>query len=123
MSDNPTVHWASEFPFPITVCDAEGTVVEMNRASQALFAKNGGAALIGTDLRDCHPGASRDKLEALLTEPRPNIYAILKNGQKKIIVQSPWYENGVFAGLVELSIPLPPDMPVFDRDKGKKEAE
>ncbi len=110
--------WVTEFPFPVTVCDQKGTVVQMNRASRELFAKSGGEKLVGTDLRDCHPGKSRERLESLLTDPRSNIYSIVKNGQTKLIVQSPWYEDGTFAGLVELSFPLPDVMQVMDRDKG-----
>lgn len=36
--------------------------------------------------------------------------------KKKIIHQIPWTRNGVFAGFVEISIPIPDDLPHFDRD-------
>jgi hypothetical protein len=28
----------------------------------------------------------------------------------------PWYQDGKFAGIVEISIPIPDDLPHFDRD-------
>ena len=36
-------------------------------------------------------------------------------GIKKLIYQSPWYDNGVYAGFVELSLPVPHAMPHFIR--------
>jgi hypothetical protein len=32
-----------------------------------------------------------------------------------LIYQTPWYQDGTYAGLVELELPLPPDMPHFVR--------
>jgi hypothetical protein len=28
----------------------------------------------------------------------------------------PWYQDGEFAGVVEISIPIPDELPHFDRD-------
>ncbi|MDD2576134.1 MAG: diguanylate cyclase, partial [Bacteroidales bacterium] len=44
-----------------------------------------------------------------------NAYTIEKEGLKKLIYQTPWYENGEFGGLVEFSIVIPMDMPHFVR--------
>ncbi len=44
-----------------------------------------------------------------------NVYTIEKNGIKKLIYQSPWYENGEYAGFVELSLEIPFELPHFVR--------
>ncbi len=107
--------WADEFPGAITVCDERGVIVEMNDRAAATFQADGGRALIGADLRACHPEGARAKLDALLAERRPNVYTIRKNGVRKLIYQSPWYRDGRFAGLVELSVQIPDDVPEFVR--------
>ena len=109
--------WVEEFPVACTVCDPEGRIVEMNGKSREVFAAEGGAALIGTNVLDCHPEPSRTKLAGMLKEGRPNVYTIRKNGRKKLIYQAPWSKDGVYAGFVELSLEIPGDMPHFDRDK------
>jgi len=102
-------------PFAVTVCDAEGIIVYMNDKSQLTFASYGGAGLIGRSLLECHPEPARSRLAALLAEQKSNAYTIEKNGLRKLIYQSPWYAEGAFAGLVELSLEIPEDMPHFKR--------
>ena len=58
--------WVMEFPAAITVCDGSGVIVEMNERSRATFAEDGGAALIGKNLLDCHTGTAREKVAELL---------------------------------------------------------
>ena len=113
MADNA---WVKEFPAAVTVCDTEGRIVEMNRRSAEGFAADGGAGLVGTNVLDCHPEPSRSKLRKMMDERRANVYTIKKKGKKKLIYQSPWFEDGVYAGFVELSFEIPWDMPHFDRD-------
>jgi hypothetical protein len=112
----PQHPWVRELPASITVCDTEGIITEMNDRACASFADDGGAALIGTNLLDCHPEPARTLLEHLLKTGTSNCYTIEKQRKKKLIFQSPWYEEGVYGGLVEISIPLPDDMPHFVRD-------
>lgn len=112
----PQKDWTKEFPCAITVCDAHGAILEMNDASLATFQQDGGAALLGTDVRACHPEPARAVLERLLQEGASNVYTIEKGGRKKLICQMPWYERGAFAGLVEISIVLPDPLPHFKRD-------
>lgn len=109
--------WMDEFPAAITICDAQGIIVYMNQRSAQTFAADGGQTLIGSNLLNCHPEPARSKLHALLTAqpPRSNAYTIEKNGLRKLIFQAPWYQNGQFAGLVELSLPLPDPLPHFIR--------
>ena len=108
--------WIREFPGSVTVCDTKGVIVEMNDKSTEVFAKDGGAALIGTDVLSCHPEPARSKLREMLETGRTNIYTIEKNGKKKLIYQSPWYDRGRYAGFVELSLEIPWEMPHFKRD-------
>lgn len=109
--------WVRGFPGAVTVCDTEGRILEMNEKSREVFAADGGAILVGKNVLDCHPEPSRTKLLGMMKDERANIYTIRKNGRKKLIYQAPWYENGVYAGFVELSLEIPWDMAHFDRDK------
>jgi transcriptional regulator with PAS, ATPase and Fis domain len=107
--------WIKEFPAAITVCDAEGIILEMNDKAAKTFEADGGYNLIGSNMLDCHPGLSRQKTERLLAARVKNVYTIEKNGIKKIIYQSPWYKEGEYAGFVEISLEVPPEMPHFIR--------
>jgi transcriptional regulator with PAS, ATPase and Fis domain len=110
-----TPDWAASFPGAITVCDAEGIIIYLNDRSAATYAKDGGRDLIGKNLLDCHPEPSRTKVKDLLTSPRVNTYTIEKKGVHKLICQAPLYSDGVFAGLVEMSLEIPADRPHFVR--------
>ena len=114
MKDND---WIPSFPAAITVCDPSGIILLMNEKACESFAEDGGAALIGTNLLDCHPEPSRTKVADLLKSRTLNVYTIEKAGIKKLIYQSPWYVEGKYAGIVELSLPIPWEMPHFVRDK------
>jgi len=107
--------WAQELPFAITVSDQHGNILLMNDKSVKTFEKYGGLNLIGASLFDCHPAPAREKLKDMLVNHQVNAYTIEKEGLKKMIYQSPWFENGEFAGYVELSLVLPQDMPHFVR--------
>ncbi len=110
-----TGSWVKEFPGAATVCNREGIILEMNEKAFKTFEKYGGASLIGKNLLDCHPEPAKSKLKELLETQKRNAYTIEKNGIKKIIYQSPWYENGEYMGFVELSLEIPLDMPNFVR--------
>jgi len=110
------MNWVGEFPAAITVCDHEGIILAMNDKSCETFAEEGGAALIRTNLLDCHPEPARTKVASLLRSGSPNVYSIEKGGTKKLIYQSPWYDEGKYAGFVELSLPIPAEIPHFIRD-------
>ena len=109
------VNWKDELPVAITVCDIKGTILEMNKKSAASFAKEGGYDLIGKNLFECHSQDSVNKIHELIAEEKTNVYTIEKNGIKKIIYQSPWFDNGKLKGLVELSFEIPFNMSHFIR--------
>jgi hypothetical protein len=111
--------WIEGLPVAVTVTSADGTILAMNARSRETFAGDGGGALIGRSVFDCHPEPARLKAQSLYASHEPNHYTIRKNGQKKIIHQLPWFEAGAFAGFVEISIPIPDDLVHFDRDDGK----
>lgn len=108
--------WVDEFPYAVTVCDTRGIITEMNNAAAEHLRDEGGRELIGSDVLACHPERAQTILKELLATARPNIYSIEKGGKRKLIVQSPWYQDGAFAGIVELSIVLPEVIPHFKRD-------
>jgi DUF438 domain-containing protein len=87
----------------------------MNDKAVDAFKNDGGEKLIGKNLLDCHPAPARSILEKMLEEQKPNSYTIEKNGIKKLIYQTPWYENGAYSGFVEISFPIPFEMPHFVR--------
>jgi hypothetical protein len=108
-----TAHqWVKEFPGKIEVCDTNGILLEMNGRAEA---DENGQQLIGTNILDCHPEPARTKLEEILKNGRLNVYTIEKRGQKQLIYQTPWYIDGKYAGLVELSLEIPETMPHFIR--------
>ncbi|MDR3573108.1 MAG: hypothetical protein P4L50_04565 [Anaerolineaceae bacterium] len=107
---NP-MDWFREFPGAITVCDSAGIILDMNNASIEVNAKDGGKKLIGKNLLDCHPEPALSKLKNMLEKHLSNIYTEEENGQKRLVYQVPWYEDGRPAGLVEFLLPLPVDTP------------
>jgi transcriptional regulator with PAS, ATPase and Fis domain len=107
--------WIKSFPAGITVCDVHGTILEMNDKAIYAFKEDGGKKLLGKNLLECHPEPARLQLAEMLRTEKPNYYTIEKHGIKKLIYQTPWYRDGIYAGFVELSLPIPSEMPHFIR--------
>jgi PAS domain-containing protein len=107
--------WVQELPAAVTVCDADGTILGLNERACRTFAEDGGAALVGRNVLDCHPEPARSTLRAMLAAGRRNVYTIEKNGLRKLIYQTPWYSGGAYRGFVELSLELPETMTHFVR--------
>ena len=97
----------------ITVCDKEGNILDMNTTSADV--NSHGQKIIGNNLFDCHPSRAAAILKDLLENEKLNAYTIEKKGVKKLIYQVPWYDNGEFGGLIEVSLPIPFDMPHYVR--------
>jgi PAS domain-containing protein len=99
--------WVASFPGAVTVCDRQGIIVAMNDRARQTF----GGDRVGQCALDCHPEPARAKLAALLASGGTNAYTIEKNGVRKLIYQAPWYRGGELAGLVELSLVIPAELP------------
>jgi len=108
--------WVKGFPGAITITDTEGIILEMNEKSAKVFEEEGGRDLIGTNMLTCHPGQSRLQVEKMLKSQETNVYTIEKKGKKKIIYQTPWFKDGVYAGYIEMSLEIPFEMDHFLRD-------
>jgi PAS domain S-box-containing protein len=115
MKPTEFANWIEEAPAAVTVTDAKGTIVAMNARARETFADDGGAELIGRSVFDCHPEPSLTRTRELYATRIPNHYTIEKEGRWKVIHQLPWYEGGVFAGFVEISIPIPDTLPHLKR--------
>ncbi len=109
--------WLDGIDIAMTVCDRDFRITFMNSRSARTFEADGGFSLLGTNLLDCHPEEARAKLEANARARRRNVYTIEKAGVRKLICQEPVFEDGEFAGLVEISVPIPAAMPHFVREE------
>jgi transcriptional regulator with PAS, ATPase and Fis domain len=109
--------WVKEFPGSVVVCDTAGTIVEMNERAIERFADRGGRGLIGKSVLDVHQEQSQAKIQRMMGTPGSNVYTIEKDGARVLIYQSPWYRNGEFAGLVELGLDVPAEIPHHARAK------
>lgn len=105
----------AESNFAVTVCDLDAIIIYMNDRACRVFEKYGGRDLIGKSLFNCHKEHSSEMIKKFMANNTTNAYTIEKAGVKKLIHQSPWYKDGKVAGLVELSIELPAEMPHFVR--------
>lgn len=108
--------WARQLTCAVTVCDRDGVILDMNDKAAETFAGDGGRDLVSKSLFDCHGPESQAKIRDLIGRQAVNAYTIEKNGRKKLIYQAPWYEDGRFMGLVELSLEIPFELPHFRRD-------
>ena len=116
MRKAPEHSWVREFPAEISICDREGVLLEINQAAEALFAKDGGRTLIGSNILNCHPEPDRSKLQRLLETGQTNVYLSETQGRRTFVFQSPWFLGGQYAGLVEVSFDVPDDIPHFIRE-------
>ena len=105
--------WAKEMNCAVTVCDTQGIIHYMNDKACKTFAKHGN--LIGKNLFACHNAQSQEKIHEMLQTGGSNAYTIEKNGIKKMIYQTAWFNEGTVGGLVEISMELPEEMPHYIR--------
>jgi transcriptional regulator with PAS, ATPase and Fis domain len=103
----------------VIVSDATGNIIYLNEKAISNFKEEGGRALIGKNLFDCHKESSNQKIREMIAMHSKNVYTIEKKGKKKLIYQAPWYHDGEFGGLVELSLEIPFEMPHFIRESTK----
>ncbi len=104
-------NWAEDTNCAITVCDTEGVVIFMNKQSILV---NGD--MRGKNMLPCHNERSRGIIDRLIKEGSTNAYTIDKKGVRKMIYQTAWRrEDGTVGGLVEISMPIPTEMPHYIR--------
>lgn len=107
--------WLKEFPGAVTVSDRDGIILAMNDKAAQSLESDGGYALIGQNMLDCHPEPARSKLQHMMENQQANIYTIEKKGVKKLVYQTPWYKDGKYMGFVEIILEIPFEMPHFVR--------
>ena len=116
MPKTSSMEWIEKFDGNVIVSDAQGKIIYMNEKALSHYEKDGGSSLIGQDLLACHNETSRIKIMEIMTSGQKNVYTIEKRGKKKIIYQSPWFRDGKFRGIIELSLEIPAEMPHFIRE-------
>lgn len=108
--------WASRMNCAVTVCDKNLVILYMNERSRETFSARGGGSLIGASLADCHSERSMGIIAHMLKTGESNCYTIEKHGLKKMIYQTPWRDaKGEIAGLVEISMVIPAELPHYIR--------
>lgn len=108
--------YLKEIPVAVTICDVDGKIIYMNEKSSEVFKDDGGYNLIGQNLFSCHSNSSIEKIKSIIGNEKPNSYTIEKNGKKKFIYQTPFYENKKLVGLIEFAFDIPLELPHFKRD-------
>ena len=98
--------------FAATVCDKEGIVLYQNERA---IKRDGNVT--GKNLYGCHGEEAGRMIRHMIETGTNNTYETISHGKHRLIHQAPWYdESGAVAGLIELSIDLPDNLPVLDRD-------
>lgn len=106
--------WAEQLHCAVTVCDTEGKVIYMNERSRETF-NHDGKSMLGQNLFPCHKERSQAMIRDMMANDTINAYTISKNGQRKMIYQSPLKRDGKVAGMVEISMVIPEEMPHYQR--------
>jgi hypothetical protein len=107
--------WLDGVEITVSACDEDFTTTFFNARASRSFEPQGGYALLGTDMRDCHPPGVREKFEAVMAARKVNAYTTEKAGKRKLVYQAPVFKDGDFKGMVELVMEIPWEMPHFVR--------
>ena len=99
------------FPGAVMICTPDAIIAYMNDIAATRLAKHGGRALLGSNLLDCHPSPAREKLELLMRERKSKVYTSEKGGVKRLVYQSPCYQDGEYVGYAEFSFDVPFEIP------------
>jgi hypothetical protein len=99
--------WFEELPCSVTVCDRNCKILYMNERAAEGTRKEGGKALIGKSLMDCHPPEAQKKLREVMASRTPNVYTSERKGVKKMVYQAQWKRGGRTGGLAEIYFELP----------------
>ena len=98
--------------FAATVCDKDGIILYQN-----LCAIERDGVAIGKNLYNCHNKKSQEMIRRMIETGGSNTYEVVRDGKRRLLHQTPWFEknSGEVAGLIEISISLPNEYPVFNR--------
>ena len=108
--------WVEKFNGGVTISDCKGEILYLNEKACQIWDKDGGSELVGRNLLDCHPESAKIILANMLKKQISNCYTVEKNGIKKLIYQTPLYdEDGKYTAFAELSLELPANMKNFER--------
>lgn len=108
--------WVEEFPGMISVCDVDGKILVLNKKITEFFSSTGGKKLIGSNLFDCHGQNSGKEIRQLMTKEKVDIYIAEENGDRELVIHSPWYKSRAFAGFVEITLPLKNEIKIRNRN-------
>lgn len=108
--------WVEEFPGMISVCDVDGKLLVLNKQIAEYFSSTGGKKLIGTNLFDCHGQMSGEEIRHLMKQKMTDVYIAEENGGHELVIHSPWFNKGEYAGLVEITLPLEGEIKVRKRN-------
>lgn len=110
---NTCFDYLENVAFAACVCDRDGVVLYQNARS-----KKRDGDVIGKNLYGCHNAHSGQMIRHMIETGESNNYQIIRHGQRRLLHQTPWFEvpGGPVSGLIELSIDIPDEMPVFNRD-------
>ena len=115
ISSRVDFEWFESIPCAVTVCDRKYKILYMNEMSAEVNEENGGKALIGKNLMDCHPPEAQEKLREVMASRKPYAFTVERKGVKKLAFQSHWRRNGRVAGIVEMYFELPRNIPNLRR--------
>jgi PAS domain-containing protein len=108
--------WWESLPYSVMVCDRRFRLLYMNEKGSELTSKDGGRALVGTNILRCHPPKAQRRLRKILASGRPFVYTVTEKGRTKMTYEAVWRRDGRIEGLVEIHMLLPQRMPHRVRD-------
>ena len=68
---------------------------------------------MGKSLLEVHQEQAQGKIRQMMETKGRNVYTIEKDGVRVLVYQSPWYREGKFAGLVEVGLEVPAEIPHY----------
>lgn len=92
---------------PVVLCDLEHTVIYMNPAAGKRYARQGGMALVGRSLLDCHTPKANELIERVVAwfaqSPEHNLIYTFRNDKenKDVYMVALRDESGALIGYYE----------------------
>jgi hypothetical protein len=108
--------WIATYPAEIMVCDQDGIILEMSDVSIQIYAKEGGAKMIGRNVFDHHMEPAKSQMMNVVRQKRHVMYTAEKGGLKKLVSIAPWYREAEYAGFALIVLDLPMIIPNIVKD-------